>query len=73
MIDKQVTDRMENLIDEEARLAFQQYKREAFLKAEAIVGNEITDKDALNSLIRGAYEKGIRSDRLGELMAQAQK
>lgn len=73
MLNKQIIDRMEKLADEETDLAYLQYKREAFLKAEAIIGEEIEDKDSLELLLSQAYEKGISSTRLGELMAQAQK
>ena len=71
MLSNQITDRMEKLADEEAKLAYLQYKRDAFFRAEHILGEEIANKDELEALVKQAYEKGIPPKRLGELIAQA--
>lgn len=70
-LSEQITDRMESITEAENEAAFRAYTRQAFAKAEKILGEEITNKEAILPLAKQAYEKGILPDRLGEILAQA--
>ena len=70
-LSEQVTDRMEKIAEAEEEASFRAYAKQAFAKAEELMGEEITNKDAILPLAKQAFEKGILPNRLGEILAQA--
>jgi len=70
-LSRQITDRMEELVQAEREAAFRHYTERAFAKAEKLMGEEISNKEEILPLIKQAYDKGIMPNRLGELLAQA--
>ena len=70
-LSEQVTDRMEKIAEAEEEASFKAYTRQAFAKAESLLGEEITNKEAILPLAKQAYQKGILPDRLGEILAEA--
>jgi len=68
---KQVADRLENIAESEAEASFRAYARQVFAKAESLLGEEITNREAILPLAKQAFEKGILPDRLGEILAAA--
>lgn len=69
-LSEQITDRMESIAEAEEEAGFKAYAKQAFAKAEKILGEEITNKEAILPLAKQAHQKGILPDRLGEILAQ---
>ena len=70
-LSEQITDRMEKIAEAEEEASFRAYAKQAFAKAESLLGEEITNKEAILPLAEQAYYKGILPDKLGEILAQA--
>jgi len=67
-ISKQITGRMEELAAAESEAAFRSYCDQALATVGPISAD---DKAAITPLARQAFEKGITSTRLGEIIAQS--